>query len=108
MLSPQVGFLKHTPARGQVKPFSTLQPAAQPLPACGGSHVSVSSMMLLPQTAGVEVSGLKLLQPGRQPALPGGSQISPGSTLPLPQAMLLPQTLGSELVQLKNGSTRQA
>src|SRR4051812_9037076 len=100
MLSPQAGFLKQTPGCGQVQPASTLQLAAQPLPTLGASHVSVSSMMLLPQTACVVVSGSKLLQPALQPFWPGGSQTSPGSTMLLPQVMLVVQTLGLAAVHL--------
>src|SRR6185369_16724746 len=85
--SPHLGRAMQVFGRGHEKPSSTTQPAVQPLPGFGLSHVSPASICPLPHTALGPTSGEKLLQPGKQPSVPGGSQISPGSTALLPQTI---------------------
>jgi hypothetical protein len=105
--SPQRGFWKQNPGKGQDQPFSTVQPAEQPLPTAGGSQPSAASITELPQVAPVPTSGEKLAQPGKQPSTPGGSQISPGSRVPLPHTIDDMHTLGSP-EHIVNGSTLHA
>src|SRR4051812_10240324 len=106
MLSLHFGFWKHTPACGQVQPLSAWQRLSQPLPGFFGSHVSPSSITLLPHTAGCEIVGAAV-QSTSQPFEPGGfaSHASPGSTTKLPHLIELAQVVGLFPSHVKNGST---
>lgn len=95
--SPHSGSAKHTFGLGHVKSASTKQFAEQPLPTLGASQVSPASITLLPQTDDAVGSGENPVQLALQPFTPGTSQISPGSSVPLLQPLVLEQVLGVPL-----------